>query len=638
MPRSGERDYPNLTVSLPYELVPSSEWDAGKFLVFDAINDGPYMADVECRFLGAGSEMTIRLGLFPGLITRVAVPLRYLDSQVVIAGRTPHRFKCVCSGGPIDPRAVEKVHMVGRTFGGDALIRMSEPALADEMPREWPKADHPIVDDLQQWAEHDWPGKVESLEGIRGMLTEELFATEPPPAEEIDRWGGWAMRKFEASGFFRAERDGERWWLVDPDGYGFYSLGVNCIRPNSVAEAHGNEDLFVELPARDGPFDHLWDARDDGERSLFDAMRYNLVRSLGEDWFAKWAELCRRRMFEWGFNTVGNWSHPDFWRLAQMPHVMQLADFPTTQKKVFRDFPDVFSEEYERNSRRFAEQLEQKVKDRYLIGYFLRNEPHWAFGEYNLAERMLLQADRFASRDRLVEWLRERYGDIARLNAAWGADFGSFEVLATAPVAERNLTCEAARTDLRQFNRALIERYIRVPSRECKKVDPNHMNLGLRYAWIAHEDLLAGVDAFDVFSLNCYAARPDADVVRRCSEAAGAPVLIGEFHTGALDRGLPGGGLRTVVGQQDRADSYRYYVEQAAAIPSVVGTHYFQWNDQHVVGRYDGENWQIGLVDVCQQPYEELVGAARRSHARVYRVAAGQIPPFDRLPGELPMA
>jgi len=49
-------------------------------------------------------------------------------------------------------------------------------------------------------------------------------------------------------------------------------------------------------------------------------------------------------------------------------------------------------------------------------------------------------------------------------------------------------------------------------------------------------------------------------------------VLIGEFHTGAIDRGLPGGGLRTVVAQQDRADSYRYYVEQAAARP-VAGRH-----------------------------------------------------------------
>ncbi len=638
MPQSGDRQHPELTISLPYDFGPSSGWSPSKFLIFDAINDGPYMADVECRFVGAGREMTIQLGLFPDLITRVVVPLRYLDSEVVITGRTPHRFKCVCSGGPIEPRVVERVHMAGRTPGGDAVIRISEPELADAMPRQWPKTGRPIVDALQQWADHDWPNKAVSLEDIRGMLTEELLATEPPPAEELDRWGGWAMRKFDASGFFRAEKDSERWWLVDPDGYGFYSLGVNCIRPNGLAETWGNEDLFVELPANDGPFDHLWDARDDGERTLFDGMRYNLMRAFGEGWFAKWMELCRRRMYEWGFNTVGNWSHPDFWRQAEIPHVIQLAGFPTTQKRIFRDFPDVFSDEYELNSRRFAEQLDQKLDDQCLIGYFLRNEPHWAFGQYNLAERMLVRAERFASRDRLVEWLREQHGDIAGLNAAWGTDFGSFDALAAAPVAEQKLASQAARADLKQFNRLLIERYVRAPSEECKRVDPNHMNLGLRYAWIAHDDLLAGVDAFDVFSLNCYASKPDADVVRRCCEAANAPVLIGEFHTGALDHGLPAGGLRMVVGQQDRADSYRYYVEQAAAMPCVVGTHYFQWNDQPVVGRSDGENWQIGLVDVCQRPYDEFVAGARRSHARIYPVAAGQVRPFDRLPNDLPMA
>ncbi len=111
--------------------------------------------------------------------------------------------------------------------------------------------------------------------------------------------------------------------------------------------------------------------------------------------------------------------------------------------------------------------------------------------------------------------------------------------------------------------------------------------------------------------------------------------MVGEFHTGALDRGLPWGGLRQVRTQAERADCYRYYVEQGAAIPELVGTHYFLWNDQHVAGRYDGENWQIGLVDVCQQPYEETLQAARTSHGRIYEVATGRAAPFDRLPARL---
>lgn len=637
-PRPRTPDEQGFAIELPYELTPSSQWDRDRFLVFDAINDGPYMADVQCRFVQGDTVMTVRLGLFPSLVTRVVVPLRYLDAQVVIPGRTPHRFKCVCSGGPIEPAEVEQVRLTGSTAGGRAAIRISEPELTGSTPQQWPTAGRPIVDELHQWAERDWPGKAASLESIREMLTQELLSTEFRFAEGLDTWGGWTQKKFEATGFFRTEHDGERWWLVDPDGHAFYSVGIDCVRPNSNAETRGNEDLFAELPATDGPLDYLWTSRGEGDRTLFDGMRCNLTRAFGEAWFAKWMELCRRRMVEWGFNTVGNWSHPDFCRFSELPHVVQLTGFPTTERKVFRDFPDVLSDEYVRSSQHFARQLEQMFDNRHLIGYFLRNEPHWAFGDCNLVERMLVQGEQLVSRDRFVRWLKERYGDIAALNRAWGAGFAGFEALATGPVPEDQLTSEAARADLKHFNRIMIEQYVRVPSQECKKVDPYHLNLGVRYAWIASEDLLAGADAFDVFSMNCYGARPDAEVIERCSQAAGAPVLIGEFHTGALDRGLPAGGLRTVLGQQDRAGSYRCYVEQGAAIPALVGTHYFQWYDQHVVGRFDGENWQIGFVDICQRPYEELVSAARRSHGRIYRVASGQVAPFARLPGEVTMA
>ena len=52
-------------------------------------------------------------------------------------------------------------------------------------------------------------------------------------------------------------------------------------------------------------------------------------------------------------------------------------------------------------------------------------------------------------------------------------------------------------------------------------------------------------------------------------------------------------------------------------MPEIIGAHYFQWNDQHVAGRFDGENWQIGLVDICQRPYEE-VAVGRAAEPRAY--------------------
>jgi hypothetical protein len=625
-----------VSITLPFDLAPSAEWRSGAYLVFDAVNDGPYMADVECQFEQEDVTLSVALGLFPGVLTRVVVPLKLLDSQELIPGRTPHRFKCFCWGGPVDPSKLTKARLAARAVGGGATVRISEPRLTDRMPDEWPGAGRPIVDDLQQWAGRDWPGKTQSLNSIKGRITEELLAGEPRLPEGLDRSGGWREKQFRATGFFRTEHDGERWWLVTPEGHAFYSVGVDCVRPNSEAETEGNEDLFAALPARDGPYAHCWGPPGERRETLFDGMCYNLMRALGEAWFERWMELSSRRMVDWGFNTVGNWSDATFCRFSGLAYVWPLSGFPTTEKLVFRDFPDVFSQEYVRNSRRFAEQLEARREDRNLIGYFLRNEPHWAFGEFNLAEQMLLREGELASRSRLVKWLKERYTDVAALNRAWGGSICSFAALAARPVPADQLAAEAAQADLAEFSRLMIERYVRVPSEACKRADGNHLNLGVRYAWIAHDGLLAGADAFDVFSLNCYAEKPDADVVARCSRAANAPVLIGEFHTGALDRGLPGGGLRTVRSQTDRADCYRYYVEQSAAIPALVGTHYFQWCDQHVAGRFDGENWQIGIVDICQQAYAEFVSAARRSHARIYRLAVGDLEPVDRLPESIP--
>jgi hypothetical protein len=84
--------------------------------------------------------------------------------------------------------------------------------------------------------------------------------------------------------------------------------------------------------------------------------------------------------------------------------------------------------------------------------------------------------------------------------------------------------------------------------------------------------------------------------------------------------------------QSDRGRAYRAYLESAAAGQWCVGAHWFTLYDQSAIGRFDGENYNIGLLDVCHRPYARLVEAARASHARMYAVAAGQEPPFDDAP------
>ena len=106
--------------------------------------------------------------------------------------------------------------------------------------------------------------------------------------------------------------------------------------------------------------------------------------------------------------------------------------------------------------------------------------------------------------------------------------------------------------------------------------------------------------------------------------------MIGEYHFGALDRGLPATGIQGALTQSERGKAYRYYVEQGLARPELIGIHYFQWIDQAINGRFDGENYNIGFVDICNRPYPELTKAATETNARIYEVATGAEPPFDQ--------
>jgi len=73
-----------------------------------------------------------------------------------------------------------------------------------------------------------------------------------------------------------------------------------------------------------------------------------------------------------------------------------------------------------------------------------------------------------------------------------------------------------------------------------------------------------------------------------------------------------------------------YYLERAAALPEIVGAHYFQMIDQPVSGRFDGENYNLGFLNQLDIPYPEMVSFARAAHRRMYPVHAGAVEPAPR--------
>jgi agarase len=126
-------------------------------------------------------------------------------------------------------------------------------------------------------------------------------------------------------------------------------------------------------------------------------------------------------------------------------------------------------------------------------------------------------------------------------------------------------------------------------------------------------------------SFNIYEELPSNRTVDEMAAEMDFPVVIGEFHFGALDRGMFDPGLRRTKDQSERAEKYAAYIREAAAAPWCVGAHWFQYLDQSLTGRPDGENYNIGFVDATDDPYPELRAAARRIHGKLYHVRYGRV-------------
>jgi hypothetical protein len=162
-----------------------------------------------------------------------------------------------------------------------------------------------------------------------------------------------------------------------------------------------------------------------------------------------------------------------------------------------------------------------------------------------------------------------------------------------------------------KFHRA----YFRTCREAVKAVAPHQLYLGCRFASVNEAAARVAAEFCDVITYNRYQFTADDF---QLPQGVDKPALVGEFHFGALDRGLFHPGLREVEDQAGRARAYERYVSGALRNPWLVGVHWFQYGDEPTTGRWDGENYQIGFVDICDTPYPETTAAARRIGQQLY--------------------
>lgn len=493
-----------------------------------------------------------------------------------------------------------------------------------------------IVDRYGQYTRAEWPGKVHSDSDLTARRTQEVVKLRATRRSDLDRFGGWiGGPQFRATGFFRTELRNGVWWLVTPDGHPFFSNGVDCVGTEAQTFITGRERMFSWLPSAGDPlaahfgttsFVHSGPVR---SGKTFNFYAANLERRYGQDWSAEWPDVAIGRLLAWGFNTIGNWSDGRVVAERRVPYVVTLG-VGGDHKRVSSG-EDYWGTMHDPFDPAFASDAHQSIRaaamaarsDPWCLGYFVDNELSWGgWGDdasrYRLAVGALgADAAESPAKRALVAQLKAKYSAIQALNGSWHTAFESWDVVdrPTKPPAQLDA---AARSDLGAFVKRFAEEYFRTIRDALKAADPNHLYLGCRFAWRTPEAVAAAGEYCDVVSFNIYAPRLDR---KEWGFAAslGKPCIIGEYHFGALDRGMFHPGLVAAPDQAGRAALFEDYVRSVASNPAFVGCHWFQYLDEPLTGRYfDGENYNIGLVDVTDTPYPELTAAAERANGRVY--------------------
>jgi hypothetical protein len=503
-----------------------------------------------------------------------------------------------------------------------------------------------IVDSFGQYTREDWPGKLKSVQDLltRKQQEEEQIRAEPTVPDR-DEYGGWASGpQVPSTGFFSTVKRDGKWWLVDPDGHLFFSLGIDSINVPRGGDTivEGREKMFAWLPSIDDPLSRCYG---DAPFVLYGPIKKgrtfsfymaNLQRKYGAEWLDTWRASALDRLRAWGFNTIGNWSDPALYAYKKVPYTATIGlhgDYAHVSSGI-----DYWGKMHDPFDPKFVEAVDASIRegsqkyrdDPWCIGYFVDNEISWGGSgndkeHYGLAYGTLAGDEASPAKKAFVEQLQSRYASIEQLNKAWKTNFASWSALLDKPYHSQAALAPQMREDFGKFLATFADQYFKVVRDALRKNDPHHLYLGCRFAsWRTPEAVNAAARYCDVVSFNIYRShlRPEEWAF---ATSLNKPCIIGEFHFGALDRGMFHTGLVSTRDQRARAAMYKQYIESVEDNPAFVGCHWFQYYDEPLTGRFlDGENYNIGFVSGTDTPYPEMVDGAKAVHSEVYKRRSGK--------------
>jgi hypothetical protein len=184
---------------------------------------------------------------------------------------------------------------------------------------------------------------------------------------------------------------------------------------------------------------------------------------------------------------------------------------------------------------------------------------------------------------------------------------------------------------VREWTGMVAEHYYALVERAIRAADPDALFFGDRlpiyYDPAAVRAMAPHVDAiainYNVDSADGWIADYFFSGLRKLS--GGKPELVTEWFFAARENrtgNLNNGHLMTVGTQEDRAAGAAAATANFAAIPELVGAHWFMYYDHPKGGRPDGEDYDFGLVDINDRPYERLSAALAAANRRTFQIHA----------------
>ncbi len=376
------------------------------------------------------------------------------------------------------------------------------------------------------------------------------------PGSAFNRYGGYRNLRGECTGYFHLEKLKGHWWLIDPEGCTFLTLGVNHMDPNALKY----EDNV-----------HIW-------REKYDSSLKN------------WCKGVARDMKDWGFNTISwteemvasdfrhspDWTY-EMYQWADIPYVHKLPMLEIESWNPRAYYPDLKGEEFEQWCDFVARSAcVDMADDPKCIGYSLSARPDW----FRLLEQKAPGTD-----------------------SAWHQWYG-IDV--------------SVDSGIREY-RDLMKGAYRIVVEAIRRYDQKHLLFGHRltaepqgsYAplenreehWDFVFEILDGT--YDLLSMNYF--YPDDDLMLqdfdRWHQRTGKPIIHADFMVFAPT------GSRTKVGpiqhpcedQLERGQKYGQLMDRFFAYPWFIGWHMCSYIENKVRGHGYKDRFDNAYTDCTDQ-------------------------------------